>query len=99
MIGWAKPTPVDPRNFKNPVLRRHFDLGRRTHQQFSGGRVAAVVLLVVIKLTSARRAIVRSRGHQAIRDAARRLDPLLVPLCVLRLRIDGRSMSCWRSSI
>ena len=20
MIGWAKPTPVDPRNFKNPVL-------------------------------------------------------------------------------
>ena len=20
VIGWAKPTPVDPRNFKNPVL-------------------------------------------------------------------------------
>src|SRR5277367_6212351 len=20
MIGWAKPTPVDPRNFKNPVM-------------------------------------------------------------------------------
>ncbi len=37
MIGWAKPTPVDPRNFQKPGAGRHPDVDCRPGQQFSGG--------------------------------------------------------------
>jgi len=51
MIGWAKPTPVDPRNFRNPVLD---DILTSVVGPISNLAVAAVatVLLLVIKLSS-----------------------------------------------
>jgi len=52
MIGWAKPTPVDPRNFKNPLLD---DVLTAVAGPISNFIVAAVatLLLAAIGLTSA----------------------------------------------
>jgi Zn-dependent protease len=51
VIGWAKPTPVDPRNFKNPILD---DVLTAVAGPISNFVVAAVatLLLVAIGLTS-----------------------------------------------
>jgi Zn-dependent protease len=51
VIGWAKPTPVDPRNFKNPVLD---DVLTSVAGPVSNFLVAscALVALTVIKLSS-----------------------------------------------
>jgi Zn-dependent protease len=51
MIGWAKPTPVDPRNFRNPVLD---DILTSVMGPISNLVVAsgATVFLLLIKLTS-----------------------------------------------
>jgi Zn-dependent protease len=51
MIGWAKPTPVDPRNFKNPVLD---DILTSVAGPVSNFLVAicALITLSLIKLSS-----------------------------------------------
>jgi Zn-dependent protease len=51
MIGWAKPTPVDPRNFKNPVLD---DILTAVVGPISNFIVAtgAVLALIFVSLTS-----------------------------------------------
>jgi Zn-dependent protease len=51
MIGWAKPTPVDPRNFKNPVLD---DILTSVAGPVSNFLVAtcALIALSLIKLSS-----------------------------------------------
>jgi Zn-dependent protease len=51
MIGWAKPTPVDPRNFKNPVLD---DILTAVAGPVSNFLVAtcALLVLLLIKLSS-----------------------------------------------
>jgi Zn-dependent protease len=51
ILGWAKPTPVDPRNFKNPVLD---DILTSVAGPVSNFLVAtgALVALMLIKLSS-----------------------------------------------
>jgi Zn-dependent protease len=51
VIGWAKPTPVDPRNFKNPVLD---DILTAVVGPISNFVVAtgAVLALIIVALTS-----------------------------------------------
>ena len=51
VIGWAKPTPVDPRNFKNPVLD---DILTSVVGPISNFVVAtgAVLVLALVKLVS-----------------------------------------------
>jgi Zn-dependent protease len=51
MIGWAKPTPVDPRNFRKPVLD---DILTSVVGPISNLAVAAMatVVLLIIKLSS-----------------------------------------------
>ncbi|HEX6503708.1 MAG TPA: site-2 protease family protein [Terriglobales bacterium] len=83
-IGWAKPTPVDPRNFRNPVLD---DILTSVAGPISNFLVASisVLLLIVIALTS-------TPGHQIVRSLpfSYRLgivgmgsDSVLVPICLL----------------
>jgi len=79
IIGWAKPTPVDPRNFKNHVLD---DILTSVAGPVSNFIVAAcaLVLLIVVKLSSpAGQQIVFGIpfGHVADMNSA------LVPLCLL----------------
>jgi Zn-dependent protease len=76
VLGWAKPTPVDPRNFKNPVLD---DILTAVVGPISNFLVAsvAVVLLVIIKLSSplGRAVIFGQVPLQA--------GTILVPICLL----------------
>jgi Zn-dependent protease len=75
LLGWAKPTPVDPRNFKHPVRD---DIFTSTVGPISNFLVAsgATVVLVVIKITS-------SFGREVISGEAP-IDSasLLVPACL-----------------
>jgi Zn-dependent protease len=74
LLGWAKPTPVNPRNFQNPVLD---DVLTSVVGPISNFVVAtsATVLLVGIKLTS-------SAGRAAVYDPLH-AQSTLGPLCVL----------------
>jgi len=60
MLGWAKPTPVDPRNFKNPVKD---DILTSVAGPVSNFIVVgiALLLLLVISLTS-------GLGHQLVQN-------------------------------
>src|SRR6202022_4217346 len=51
VLGWAKPTPVDPRNFKNPVMD---DILTAVVGPISNFIVAtgAVLVLIIVSLTS-----------------------------------------------
>jgi Zn-dependent protease len=76
VIGWAKPTPVDPRNFKNPVLD---DILTSVVGPISNFVVAtgAVLVLVVVKLAS-------PLGQQILLQGfSTDTDSFLLPLCLL----------------
>jgi Zn-dependent protease len=80
VLGWAKPTPVDPRNFRNPVRD---DILTSVVGPISNFLVAscALVGLVLIKSLS-------PVGHQLVSDFPRSLmslqtDSVLLPLCLL----------------
>lgn len=78
MIGWAKPTPVDPHNFKNPVLD---DILTSVVGPVSNFIVAAgaTVILLILKLTPA--------GHDIVNDmivmGGASGDSAMLPLCLL----------------
>jgi Zn-dependent protease len=80
VLGWAKPTPVDPRNFKNPVLD---DILTSVVGPISNFVVAigAVLILVVVKTVS-------PAGQQIVFGTLTGSDladtnSLLVPFCKL----------------
>lgn len=80
VIGWAKPTPVDPRNFKNPILD---DILTSIVGPISNFVVAtgAVLILIFVKLVSpAGREIVLGIANGFISTEA---DSFLVPLSLL----------------
>src|SRR5438552_11331171 len=52
MLGWAKPTPVNPENFRNPVLDDILTSVAGPLSNFAVASTATAVLLVV-KVTSA----------------------------------------------
>src|ERR1700737_3219507 len=76
VIGWAKPTPVDPRNFKNPVLDDILTavVGPISNFVVAGG---AVLVLVVVKLASPLGQQILSQGFSTDTDS------FLLPLCLL----------------
>jgi Zn-dependent protease len=80
VLGWAKPTPVDPRNFKNPVLD---DILTAVVGPISNFVVASGALLVLafIKIVSptAREIVFGIPSGLAQPDA----NSFLVPLCLL----------------
>jgi len=80
VLGWAKPTPVDPRNFKNPVVD---DILTAVVGPISNFAVAicAVLMLASIKLVS-------PLGRQIVFGIPQGFIPtdsnsFLVPLCLL----------------
>ncbi len=80
VIGWAKPTPVDPRNFKHPVLDDVLTSVVGPISNFVVA-IAAVVLLEVVKHTSA-------AGQQIVYGIPQgfvsfQSDSFLVPACLL----------------
>jgi Zn-dependent protease len=80
VLGWAKPTPVDPRNFKNPVLD---DILTSVVGPVSNFLLAtgALIVLVVIKLSS-------PLGQQIVfgipmGQVSPEMSSVLVPACLL----------------
>lgn len=78
VIGWAKPTPVDPRNFRNPVLD---DVLTSVAGPVSNFIVAtgATILLAVIAVTTA-------NGRMIVQGALTGFavgNSALVPACLL----------------
>src|ERR1700730_16588645 len=80
VIGWAKPTPVDPRNFKNPVLDDILTavVGPISNFIVAGG---AVLILVLVKIVSptARQIVFGIPQGLTQPDT----NSFLVPLCLL----------------
>ena len=80
VIGWAKPTPVDPRNFKNPVLD---DILTSVVGPISNFVVAvgAVLALALVKLVS-------PLGNQIVSQGfATDTDSFVLPLCLLMYEV------------
>jgi len=78
MLGWAKPTPVNPRNFANPVLD---DILTSVVGQISNFVVAtgATAVLLALKLIPSGRDVVEGLlGLHRIHN-----DSVMVPVCVL----------------
>jgi Zn-dependent protease len=71
LFGWAKPTPVDPRNFKRPVLDDILTSVVGPASNFVIA-TASLVLLALISSTS-------SLGHQLVANAAAYQYRLLTP--------------------
>src|SRR5438309_4344482 len=79
MLGWAKPTPVNPRNFRNPVLD---DVLTSIVGPISNFAVAcsATSVLLIVKLTSGTG---RTIVDQIVGPNPLRSQSALVPFCVL----------------
>ena len=78
MLGWAKPTPVNPRNFSNPVLD---DILTSVVGPISNFVVAigATLVLLALKMIPAGRDVVEGlMGLHRIHN-----ESAMVPLCVL----------------
>jgi Zn-dependent protease len=78
VIGWAKPTPVDPRNFKNPVRD---DILTAVVGPISNFMVAAIATLVLVLIKHS-----SSFGSQIVFGlplgwVSLQSDSLLVPVC------------------
>ena len=75
VLGWAKPTPVNPSNFRHPVRD---DILTSVVGPLSNFLVAAVavVLLTVVSATSA-------TGHAIVIDGVVNGDSVLVPIALL----------------
>lgn len=80
LIGWAKPTPVNPRNFQNPVLDDILTAVVGPISNFVVAAAATIVLLI-LKFSSptARGFITNLLGGSAFF----RPDSILVPACLL----------------
>ena len=74
LLGWAKPTPVNPRNFRNPVLD---DILTSVVGPLSNFIVAAgaTIVLIAIKVSS-------PAGRQVVDDPIHS-QSIIAPLCVL----------------
>jgi Zn-dependent protease len=80
VIGWAKPTPVDPRNFKNPVLDDILTSVVGPISNFVVAIVAVLVLAFVELVSPVGREIVFGILQGFI---GTNTDSFLVPLCLL----------------
>jgi len=79
VIGGAKPTPVDPRNFRHPIRDAILTSVAGPISNFLAA-TGAVILMAVISMTSA-------QGHQVVQNLARgflsETNSILLPLSLL----------------
>lgn len=94
IIGWAKPTPVNPRNFTNPVLDDVLTSVVGPVSNFVIATGAAIVLLVLKHTSGTGRNVVDGLTGKGMIP----MDSAIVPLCSWLLRFC-RSMYYSRFSI
>jgi Zn-dependent protease len=80
VIGWAKPTPVDPRNFRHPIRDDIFTAVAGPISNFLAA-TAAVILMAIIGYSSAEgRGVIRNLSHGFVSDTNSTLMPLALLL-------------------
>ena len=84
VLGWAKPTPVDPRNFKNPVLD---DILTSVVGPISNFVVATGALLILILVKSVSPAGEQIVYGTIVGSTFADTNSLLVPLCKLLFEV------------
>ena len=79
LLGWAKPTPVNPRNFANPVLDDVLTSMVGPVSNFAVATAATIVLLAIELISASGRVVVKSltQGHPVPSES------VMVPICVL----------------
>ena len=80
-IGWAKPTPVDPRNFKKPVLDDILTSVAGPVSNFIVATGATIVLTVIIILLPSGRIVVQGALHGLVGNST--LTPIVLLLNAL----------------
>jgi Zn-dependent protease len=80
VIGWAKPTPVDPRNFKQPVRDDILTSVAGPISNFVIASAAIFLLLIVAFTSSGGRLLVRAVAQGYIVDTGSPLMPLTLLL-------------------
>lgn len=83
ILGWAKPTPVDPRNFRNPVLDDILTSVAGPVSNFIVATGALILLWIISLISETGRALV----HGAARGTGSILEPL-VHLLVISMLIN-----------
>lgn len=83
IVGWAKPTPVDPRNFKNPVKDDILTAIAGPISNFFVAFAAVIVLLVVSGSSPLGNFLVRSAAAHALEFTQNLSTSFLVPLTLL----------------
>ncbi len=79
IIGWAKPTPVDPRNFRNPVRDDILTSVAGPASNLLVCLASVVVLAVISAISPAGRMVVQSYIHGMIYEAGA-LTPIVLML-------------------
>jgi Zn-dependent protease len=79
LLGWAKPTPVDPRNFKNPMRDDIMTSVVGPISNFIVAIGATVLLLLIGLISSFGRGVVRGIPMGYIPTSS---NSILVPLCL-----------------
>src|SRR5947199_4227235 len=79
MLGWAKPTPVNPRNFRNPVLDDILTAVVGPISNFMVAACATIVLLVLKLSSNTGRNVVGGILGQPMMHT----NSILVPACLL----------------
>jgi Zn-dependent protease len=80
VIGWAKPTPVDPRNFRHPIRDDIFTAVAGPISNFLAATVAVILMLVIALVSTEGRAVVRNLSHGFVSDTNSALMPLALLL-------------------
>jgi Zn-dependent protease len=84
LIGWAKPTPVTPRNFKNMTRDDILTTVAGPVSNVLAALIATVVLLVISRVSANGAAIVHQlAGSGGLDPALMQTSPTMVPLVLL----------------
>ncbi len=78
LFGWAKPTPVNPRNFKDPVKDDILTSVAGPVSNMLVVALAVVVLLVIGKVSPSGKEVVQALGHGELVEAG-----VLTPLALM----------------
>ena len=76
LLGWAKPTPVDPRNFKNPIRDDVITAVVGPISNFVIAIGCFVVLVMIAKSSAAGLIIVQSLAQRSVADISSALMPI-----------------------
>jgi Zn-dependent protease len=80
ILGWAKPTPVDPRNFRNPVAGDILTTAAGPISNFLIVAISLLLLIAIAFISQTGRELVRGHAFGGMAISGSLLDPIVVLL-------------------